>query len=214
MLGAVQLHYPEPADAGYVPVDRPTVVAGDDSIRTPSSAGLLTSDGETAARAPGLAPPPRASAPPVRLELPGLGLTASVIPVVVAAGGALAVPDDPAVVGWWAGGALPGGGQGSVIIDGHVDSYRQGLGAFARLVELAPGDLVLVTGATGETRRYRMTGRRQFPKAELPAANVFAQEVQERLVLITCGGTFDSVRRRYADNVVVFAVPEEDGGAG
>lgn len=66
--------------------------------------------------------------------------------------------------------------------------------------------------AMGNVRRYRVTGRRQFPKSSLPANAVFSQDVEERLVLITCGGRFDRARRRYDDNIVIFAVPEKGGG--
>lgn len=216
MLGALPLRSPVSANTGYVPRGRPSVMADDGSTRTPPpTTGLTGPEAGTDQRTLGSAtpqPPPRpAPTPPVRLELPGMRLSAPVIPVAVAAG-ALTVPEDPDVLGWWAAGALPGAGRGSVVIDGHVDSARHGPGAFAQLGELAPGDPVLVTGASGETRRYRVTGRRQFPKAEL-AADVFSQDVQERLVLITCGGAFDLQRRRYADNVVVFALPEEDSGS-
>lgn len=89
-----------------------------------------------------------------------------------------------------------------------MDSATGGLGTFARLRALAPGDPVDVESGSGERRRYRVTGRRQFPKATLPAQSVFAQEVQERLVLVTCGGRFDRAASRYDDNVIVFAVPE------
>ena len=36
---------------------------------------------------------------------------------------------------------------------------------------------------------------------------VFGPTPQPRLVLVTCGGSFDSARRHYADNVVVYALP-------
>ena len=61
--------------------------------------------------------------------------------------------------------------------------------------------------ADGTTFRYRVTALRQFPKDELPWAQVFSQDVPERLVLVTCGGRFDRSRRSYADNVVVYAEP-------
>jgi hypothetical protein len=141
------------------------------------------------------------------MELPSLDLAARIAPVSVAAGGNLRVPADPAVLGWWRSGARPGDDQGSIVIDGHVDSATQGLGTFARLRELELGDPVLTESAAGEVRRYWVTGRRQFPKETLPADDVFSQHVQERLVLITCGGRFDADDGGYADNVVVFAVP-------
>ena len=52
-----------------------------------------------------------------------------------------------------------------------------------------------------------MVGLRRYPKATLPVADVFAGDVEPRLVLVTCGGAFDPVSRHYADNVVAYAVP-------
>ena len=169
--------------------------------------------GETERRVvqPTVAEPSRKTpklAPPVRLELPSLGLSAEVVPVAVDGDGALEVPANPDVLGWWSSGARPGQGQGSILIDGHIDSATEGLGTFVRLRELEPGDPVLTQSASGDVHQYRVTGRRQYAKAALPADEVFSQVVHERLVLITCGGHFDANAGGYADNVVVFAEPD------
>lgn len=142
---------------------------------------------------------------PERLAIPRLGVNAPVVPVGVAADRSLGVPDDPAVLGWWSGGASPGGRVGSVVVDGHVDSRTRGRGALFHLRTLVPGDLVTVTGQ-GRSQRYVVIARRVYPKSALPA-ETFDQRVGARLVLITCGGTFDRRTRHYADNVVVFARP-------
>jgi len=94
-------------------------------------------------------------------------------------------------------------------MDGHVDSARFGRGAFFRLGELRVGEPVEVVTREGSTLRYVVSGRQQFPKSALPAAEVFSQEVGERLVLITCGGEFDGASRHYTDNVVVYADPAQ-----
>lgn len=146
-------------------------------------------------------------AAPVRLQLPRLGIDARIEPVGVDAAGALGVPDDPEVLGWWRSGARPGQGRGAVVVDGHVDSARHGRGVFAKLAELHPGDLVGVITGQGTTRPYVVSGRRRYPKTSLPSGEVFAQQGPERLVLITCGGTFDERLRTYSHNVVVYAVP-------
>lgn len=156
-------------------------------------------------RSPRVQPP----GPPVRLRLPGAGPAP-----VVAVGtvdGALEVPADPATLGWWSVGARPGAGVGSVVVDGHVDSARTGLGVFARLRRLAVGDPVVLVDAAGHSMTYTVTGRRRIPKADLAGADLFDQTVAERLVLITCGGAFDKRTRHYADNVVVFATPSSVG---
>ncbi|MGI8682639.1 MAG: class F sortase [Mycobacteriales bacterium] len=155
-----------------------------------------------------IAAAPAAGTDPVRLRIPRLGVDAAVTPVGVLPGGDLDVPADPAVLGWWSGSARPGVADGSVVVDGHVDSARDGAGALFRLRELRPGDAVEVGGDDGQVLRYVVTARRQYAKSGLPAAEVFGPTPGPRLVLITCGGRFDSGRRHYADNVVVYAVPE------
>lgn len=150
----------------------------------------------------GGAPP----APVVGVRLPG-DRTATVVPV-TATQGALAVPDDPSVLGWWSTGARPGSGVGSVVVDGHVDSARDGLGVFAALRALTVGQRVEVVDQAGRRWSYLVTGRRSYPKTALATSDVFDQSVSERLVLVTCGGVFDRVTRHYADNVVVYARPD------
>ena len=142
---------------------------------------------------------------PLRLRLPSLDVSAPVVPVTVDPGGALQVPDNPDVLGWWQGGARPGSGAGTVVIDGHVDSAQGGPGALFRLRSLRPGDRVQL-GTTHGSREYVIRALRSFPKTALPA-EVFATNGQPRLVLITCGGPFNERTRQYADNVVAFAVP-------
>lgn len=152
------------------------------------------------------AAPPAPPAPVVGVRLPG-DRTATVVPV-TATQGALAVPDDPSVLGWWSTGARPGSRVGSVVVDGHVDSARDGLGVFAALRALTVGQRVEVVDQAGRRWSYRVTGRRSYPKTALADSDVFDQSVSERLVLVTCGGVFDRVTRHYADNVVVYARPD------
>lgn len=199
-LGAALLLRPSaPVDDGVVPKGLPAVKA---TVSVPGAGGRAVQRA-IVQQSDRITQPAR----PVLMELPSLDLAARIAPVSVAAGGNLRVPEDPAVLGWWRSGARPGDDRGSIVIDGHVDSATQGLGTFAHLRELELGDPVLTESAAGELRRYWVTGRRQFPKETLPADDVFSQHVQERLVLITCGGRFDPDDGGYADNVVVFAVP-------
>lgn len=223
VLGGTALWPSAAADVGYVP-DAPAEAAAPPApapppapaaTRAPTSVPVPVAEAEGQGVRMAAAEPARRTpdpAPPVRLELPRLGLSAPVVPVAVDPDGALGVPTNPDVLGWWVSGARPGDGRGSVVIDGHVDSATEGLGVFARLRELDVGDPVLTQSALGVVQRYRVTGRRQFAKAALPADAVFAQDVQERLVLITCGGQFDRDVGRYADNVVVFAELVADPG--
>ncbi|GEL21677.1 class F sortase [Pseudonocardia sulfidoxydans NBRC 16205] len=134
------------------------------------------------------------------------GVDVPVVPVSTALDGSLTLPDEPSTVGWWSPGALPGSGSGSVVLAGHVDSRLLGLGAFAVLRELGVGERITLRGDDGRDVAYDVVARREYRKAELPP-DLFARDGAARLVLITCGGRFDSTTRSYDDNVVVFAEP-------
>jgi sortase (surface protein transpeptidase) len=148
---------------------------------------------------------PGAGQVPQRITIPVLGVNAPIDQVVTTATGSLGVPQDPTRTGWWSGGARPGSATGTAVLDGHVN-YGGTPGAFAGLSRLRPGDVVTVSSAA-EAGKYVVTGLREYPKASLPWSSIFSSDVPARLVLITCGGSFDPATGHYADNVVVFAVP-------
>ena len=141
---------------------------------------------------------------PTRVGLPAISVDAPVVPVTVHAG-ALDIPPDPKTLGWWSGGARAGSAHGSVVIVGHVDDWKAGRGALYRLEAVPMGSTVSVTTARGDVR-YRIVGRRVYDKHALPTS-VFARDGAPRLVLITCGGAFDTTTHHYTDNVVVYGVP-------
>lgn len=118
----------------------------------------------------------------------------------------LTVPDDPGHVGWWVGSVLAGSTEGSVVLDGHVDSAVSGPGALFRLQNLAAGDLVEVDTATRHIF-YTVIGRRVLPKSSPLTNDLFSATGPGRLVVITCGGPFDRRTRSYQDNVAIVAAP-------
>jgi sortase (surface protein transpeptidase) len=118
--------------------------------------------------------------------------------------GQLEIPDETEV-GWYRLGSSPGR-AGTTVVAGHV-SWNDTLGPFARLASMEPGGRVDVQLADGTVRTYEVTERAQYPKLELPPERIWARDGAETLVLITCGGDFNSEIRRYRDNIVVYAVP-------
>lgn len=151
-------------------------------------------------------PAPVVGTVPVEVYLPARAVTAPVVPVGTGPAGGMVIPEPASTVGWWAPGPLVGGATGTALIAGHVDSRITGLGAFAVLREVGPGEPVEVRGADGRVLRYVVTARREYVKADLPA-ELFASGGSPGLVLITCGGTFDPATGSYEDNVVVHAIP-------
>jgi hypothetical protein len=150
--------------------------------------------------------PPAVPEPPTTLAIPALRVQATVVPV-DSSGEILGVPPDPAQVGWWTGSAPPGAASGTVVIDGHIDSATTGPGAFYQLTDLHINDPLTITTTTGDRRNYTVTGRRTYPKTNRLPPDLFATTGPPRLVLITCGGSFDRSTGSYSHNIVVFATP-------
>jgi hypothetical protein len=142
----------------------------------------------------------------VALHIRSLGISAKVVPVSVGQDGALGVPDDPSRVGWWANGPAPGDPVGTAVIDGHVDSAATGPGALFELRKIKVGAEVVIDQPGGSIY-FRIAAKREYAKSSLPWQKIFDQSVRGRLVIVTCGGRFDSSSRNYLDNVVAYAVP-------
>ena len=150
---------------------------------------------------------PSPTAPPVRLQIPAIGVSTKIVDEGLDADGALQVPPltDAGVheVGWYDLGPAPGQ-VGSAVIVGHVDS-RQAAGVFYDLGLLVPGDAVEVTLANGETVHFTVTSVHEYSKAHFPATEVYGPEPYQALRLITCGGAFDAATGHYLSNIVAYA---------
>ena len=152
--------------------------------------------------------PLNTGAVPVRLEIPAIRVDAPVVPVGVEPDGSMTVPPQANAVGWYRFGPRPGDGEGAAVLAGHVDARSQGAGALFRLRELGVGAQAVVRRSDGTPVRYRVVGRQEVVKRQLPLGRLFARDGSPRLVLITCGGPFLADVGSYRDNVVVVAVPE------
>jgi hypothetical protein len=195
------------ADAGDVPDPGPaaTALPAADEAQVPH--GGPARPGARATTAPRrVASAPPVLLPPTRLRVPALRVDPRVVPVAVDSDGALELPDDPAVLGWWAGGADPGAGAGTVVLAGHIDTKEAGPGVMARVVDVPVGAGLELSDAHGARVAYTVVAVRTYGKDDLPAS-IFARSGRERLVLVTCGGPFDSRTHHYSDNIVVYAVP-------
>jgi LPXTG-site transpeptidase (sortase) family protein len=134
------------------------------------------------------------------------GGTAAITTIDTTPSGELSLPPDPGQVGWWQSGALAGDVFGSVVLAGHIDSRDHGVGFFARLLTVHPGDEVELSNSAYRLR-YRVVSTREVPKASLATStDTFSQAVAGRLVLLTCTGPYDP-RTHYPDNLVVIAEP-------
>ncbi|MGC4815548.1 class F sortase [Micromonospora sp. DT228] len=153
-------------------------------------------------------PADAAVVPPVRLVIPDIDVTATVNAVGInERTNEFEVPPSVDQIGWYRYGPGLEATAGSVVIAGHVDSVKQGRGAFFRLRQLDKGDTLTATGSDGTARRYRVVAREEYAKTRIPLDRYFARDGKPRLTLITCGGPFDAKARKYRDNIVVTAVP-------
>ncbi|NYF10460.1 hypothetical protein HDC94_001616 [Leifsonia sp. AK011] len=152
--------------------------------------------------------PVREPVPPVRVQVEGVGIDVSVVPVGVQPDGYMELPPDVAIAGWYRFGSDPGSESGTTVISAHVDSLEYGLGPFSQLKTLGVGAPITVTSSDGTTTTYAVESVQSILKDQLPLDQVFDREGSPRLVLITCGGQFNSEQLNYSDNVVVVAVPQ------
>jgi sortase (surface protein transpeptidase) len=121
--------------------------------------------------------------------------------------GELVMPLDINRAGWWDGSSMLGDPFGSIVIAAHVDSFTQGLGRFVELLSMRPGDRVTVSSA-GLTQDFTVVSARLVPKSDLSTgSSIYSVRGAPRLVLITCGGTYDANAGGYQNNMVVQAVP-------
>lgn len=151
---------------------------------------------------------PYADSPqPVHLDIPALDVSARVQPVGMTDAVTMQVPSDISVVGWFHRGVLPIAEFGHTVLVGHRDGESDPNGVFRNLGRVRPSDELTVRDQSGRLLRYGVTkvdvlGDRQFARR---APWVFRTDGPHRLVLITCGGTFDEARGGYQANVVVVA---------
>jgi hypothetical protein len=194
-LGRISSSLPAGAGVDVAPVVAPSAGTGSAAVGTAPAAPVGPSHD---LGVPGF--------PPTRLVLPG-GRSAPVTAVGLHGDGSLVVPDDPRVVGWWSGGSRPGEPFGSVVVAGHVDSASRGIGVLAELPTLHAGQVVELA-AGRRSVRYTIVSAGLVPQALLSRfSGLFSGSGDAQLVLVTCGGPFDPVKHRYADNYVVVARP-------
>jgi len=143
---------------------------------------------------------------PLNLRLP----SGSLLAVDIAATdpkGTLVIPELVARAGWWQGGASLGDPFGAIVIAAHVDSFADGIGPIAELLNAEPGDVIRLE-ARNLSQSFAVTSSTFVPRTSLADhAATLSFVGAHRLVLITCGGPYDRTRGGYRDNLIVVAEP-------
>ncbi|MEU1368609.1 class F sortase [Streptomyces sp. NPDC005803] len=166
----------------------------------------LTEPGTSATPRPG--PVATAAAPaarPVRVDIPGLQVSAPLVDLTLDNRGKLGVPDpaDRNLAGWYRDGVTPGS-PGNAIMVAHVDTPT-GPAAFAGLDTLRPGARVDVRRTDRTVATFHIYAIEEFEKSDFPSSYVYGPTKDAQLRLLTCGGAYDPAAGGYQSNVVAFA---------
>ncbi len=191
-------------DTGSDPATTPSPASADDASAE-AGAGADDPAFRTLPPAGGVPAPAEAGPAPVGFQLPDLDIAdAVVLPVGVDAAGDFEVPEADEI-GWYRFGSAPGEG-GSTVLAAHI-AYDGVDGVFRWLASVEIGSEVEVVMDDGTTLTYRITDKVRYDKDELPVEELFDESGPDRLVLITCGGSFNPSLSSYESNDVVFAEP-------
>ena len=150
---------------------------------------------------------------PLEVSIPTIGVRSTLVELgLYDKNGSMEVPKEGAVAGWFSRGAAPGA-LGPAVIAGHV-TWDGAPAVFHRLGTMRRGDQVTVTREDGKTAVFTVSRVARFPKSQFPTRAVYGAIDHAGLRLITCGGSYDTARNSYLDNVVVFARLEAVRGPG
>jgi sortase A len=141
---------------------------------------------------------------PKSFSIPNIGVTAHIESVGLDSEKRMDVPENVQDVAWYDLGARPGA-IGSAVIDGHLDTQTGAPAVFYYLKNLKDGDTIQITDQNGKTYTFRVTNVTTYPYDQLPLKDIFASADKPHLNLITCGGTWDKVKKNYSNRTVVYA---------
>lgn len=140
---------------------------------------------------------------PLWLTIDAIGVDAPIVPVGLTPSGAMDVPYYADDVGWYSLGVTPGQ-PGSAVLAGHYDTVLRTPGVFWNLKDLAPGDLVRIDDAHGETRVFRVESSSVIDPSEAQIEELFGSGTEPLLRLITCDGPLTE-EDGYAQRFIVTA---------
>jgi LPXTG-site transpeptidase (sortase) family protein len=141
---------------------------------------------------------------PARLVIPSIDIDAKIEEVGISRKGNMATPKNFSNTGWYKYGTIPGQ-KGSAVIAGHVDNGFSLAGVFSELSDLKKGDAVFVVTRGDEWLHFIVTDSKIYDFDEKPE-EVFREDGEHILRLITCTGTWMEEKRTHNKRLVVRAV--------
>ena len=95
------------------------------------------------------------------------------------------------------------GAPGNAVIAGHVSTRAEG-NVFIDLYRVQLGDEVRVSDQSDALHVFTISGVQLVPPSD---TSVMDETPDPTLTLMTCGGTFDPIRREFSDRLIVTAKP-------
>ncbi len=141
---------------------------------------------------------------PIRLEVPSLNINAESESVGIDDQGRMDVPKNVINVAWYELGVKPGQ-KGNAVFAGHFDKPDGSPAVFYDLDKLAQGDELIVKDETGKRLTFTVTEKRVVKLDEFPLEEVFGETDKIRVNLITCGGSWDKVKKEYSERTIIFS---------
>jgi hypothetical protein len=169
----------------------------------PAPASAPSGAAPSSVASPGVRLAPLAKSPPIRVQIPAIGVDSPLMELGLQADGTMQVPPTESPAGWYTGAPTPGE-LGPAILAGHVD-WAGKPGVFLHLHDLKPDDEVTVGRQDGSAAVFRVTQVKEYSKNEFPTDVVYGDLDHAGLRLITCGGVLNRLAHSYDDNIVVFA---------
>jgi hypothetical protein len=185
---------------------------------TPTSGWVLASDVTTTPRPSPTEPatptpdPFMLAGPPIRLQVPSIGVDAIVESVGLTSDRSMAAPKGWQNVAWFLHGFRPGE-VGNAVIAGHLDTNTGGPAVFWDLNQVRPGDELFVTYENGDRYAFLVDGSELYDHDAQGATieRIFGSSQTADLNLVTCDGAWDHGRATYSKRLVVFSslLPEK-----
>jgi sortase (surface protein transpeptidase) len=142
------------------------------------------------------------AAPPTRLLVPSINVSAAVEPVGMDSQGRMGVPSQASNVAWFNQGSAPGD-VGDAVIAGHLD-WTNGPAVFWYLGRVHKGDAITVVRADGSSVKFVADSSTTVPY-DSSTDSLFTIDGPPSLTLITCAGAWDRQRGTYLQRLVVHA---------
>lgn len=144
---------------------------------------------------------------PVRLEIPVIGVDATIIPTGLTLDGAMDVPKDLDEVAWLNLGLRPGE-DGSAVIAGHYGWKNNRPAVFDNLYKLRQGDEIFIEDERGVITAFVVREIRTYDKDEAVSGVFRSDDDKAHLNLITCTGVWDEVEKTYSGRLIVLTDKE------